>query len=104
MAIVGIVAATQADTIAAKASPARGLAARGQAHLEPFGARGGGRAVSSDTQAHSCRRTAVQLRVWSQAGLESTSGFSFVFPLARPCKLPMMKITNSPLVTLCVHL
>lgn len=104
VATAGMVAATQADTMAAKASPAGGLAARGQARLEPFGARGGGRAVSSDTQATSCHRTAVQLRVWSQAGLESTSGLSFVFPLACPCKPPGMKRTNSPLVTVCVHL
>lgn len=104
VATAGMVAATQADTVAAKASPAGGLAARGQTRLEPFGARGGGRAVSSDTQAASCHRTAVQLRVWSQAGLESTSGLSSVFPLARPCKPPVMKRTNSPLVTVCVHL
>lgn len=104
VATAGMVAATQADAIAAKASPAGGLAARAQAHLEPFGAHGGGRAVSSDTQADSCHRTAVQLRVWSQAGLESTSGLSFVFPLVRPCNLPVMKRTNSPLVTTCVHL
>lgn len=37
VAPVGIVAATQADAVAAKASPAVSLAACGQAHLEPFG-------------------------------------------------------------------